>query len=464
MSEQLIAKGSPDGYTVQGVMAIESGDTLEGLRLMEQAASQGSSFAKLMLCIPVFQDDKTPDMEMLKTLSDDMPFANVILAKMYTGEDDEKLKDESLAAHYFLKADESACLTKRSARWLMYYHRCVSKLPLSERDIQRFQMIAGETVGEEPASTKCKCEVLEAAVSNLLQEKMTEHDCTKGTVYVVETATGAIKAQVSLASKGKHFIPYMDTYNEEQSVMMTGPTYLALLSSGKFSSDDVIDTECGIYKNVKDHNWRRGGYGQLTLEDALGYRSQVAFTKAQEVAFGDNSPLFESKIATYLADMPNSAIGILTFYNAVANGGRMVKLVTEGDVVTILNDQIASPEHIETLQKGLHHAVSYGLFRKSGRNYTNVAACGRTFQTKGNIHRMELCGYFPADNPLYTIMVILEKNGLPASSGSMCGPIMASTIDILVDSYNLRPKLLREYEEQVDQDETVEVVDTVVVG
>ena len=464
MSEQLIAKGSPDGYTVQGVMAIESGDTLEGLRLMEQAASQGSSFAKLMLCIPVFQDDKTPDMEMLKTLSDDMPFANVILAKMYTGEDDEKLKDESLAAHYFLKADESACLTKRSARWLMYYHRCVSKLPLSERDIQRLQMIAGETVGEEPASTKCKCEVLEAAVSNLLQEKMTEHDCTKGTVYVVETATGAIKAQVSLASKGKHFIPYMDTYNEEQSVMMTGPTYLALLSSGKFSSDDVIDTECGIYKNVKDHNWRRGGYGQLTLEDALGYRSQVAFTKAQEVAFGDNSPLFESKIATYLADMPNSAIGILTFYNAVANGGRMVKLVTEGDVVTILNDQIASPEHIETLQKGLHHAVSYGLFRKAGRNYTNVAACGRTFQTKGNNHRMELCGYFPADNPLYTIMIILEKNGLPASSGSMCGPIMASTIDILVDSYNLRPKLLREYEEQVDQDETVEVVDTVVVG
>ena len=98
---------------------------------MEQAASQGSSLAKLMLCIPEFQGDKSPDMEMLKALSDDMPFANVILAKMYTGEDDEKLKDESLAAHYFLKADESACLTKRGARWLMYYHRYVSKLPLS---------------------------------------------------------------------------------------------------------------------------------------------------------------------------------------------------------------------------------------------------------------------------------------------------------------------------------------------
>ena len=37
----------------------------------------------------------------------------------------------------------------------------------------------------------------------------------------------------------------------------------------------------------------------------------------------------DDKVAEYLADMPNSAMGMLTFYNAVANGGRMVKLVTE---------------------------------------------------------------------------------------------------------------------------------------
>ena len=462
MSEQLIAKGSPDGYTVQGVMAIESGDTLEGLRLMELAASQGSSLAKLMLCIPEFQGDKAPDMEMLKALSDDMPFANVILAKMYTGEDDEKLKDESLAAHYFLKADESACLTKRGARWLMYYHRYVSKLPLSERDIQRLQILAGETSVDESASTKCQDEALESAVSQLLQEKMTERDCNKGMVYVVETATGAIKARVSLASKGKQFNPYMDTYNDEQSVMMTGPTYLALLSSGKFSSDDVIDTDCGIYKDVKDHNWYRGGYGQLTLEEALGYRSQVAFTKAKEVAFGDNSPQFESKITTYLADMPNSAMGMLTFYNAVANSGRMVQLVTEGDDVIVLDDQIAAPEHIATLQQGLQQAVSRGLFRKAGREYTDVAACGRTFWADKKTRRMELCGYFPADNPMYTIMVILEKNGIPASAGGMCGPIMASTIDILVDSYDLHSVVARSKKIETVEEQDVVVVDTVV--
>ena len=151
MSEQLIANGSPDGYTVQGVMAIASGDTIEGRRLMEHAASQGSSLARIILCIPEFYGDTTTNVEMLKALSDDKPFANVILAKIYTGEDDEKLKDESLAAHYYLKADKNACLGKRGARWLMNYHRCVSKLPLAERDIQRIQMLAADRPVGEPA-------------------------------------------------------------------------------------------------------------------------------------------------------------------------------------------------------------------------------------------------------------------------------------------------------------------------
>ena len=334
-------------------------------------------------------------------------------------------------------------------------------MSLSERDIQRLRILAGETAVDNLEPTSNRDEALEAFVSTILQEAMTERNCTKGMVYVVETATGAIKAQVSLSSKGKQFVPCEDTYHEEQSVMMTGPTYLALLSTGKISSVDVIDTEFGIYKDVKDHNWCRGGYGQLTLEQALGYRSQVAFTKAKERVYGNQTTLLDNTISEYLAGMPDKAMGMLTFYNAVANGGRMVKLQAEGDDVVVLNEQMAEPAHIATLQKGLEHAVKRGLFRKAGRSYTSVAACGRTFYTNGNNRRMELCGYFPADNPMYTIMVILEKYGVPASAGSMCGNIMANTIDVLVDSYDLRSMLVREFEEPED---VVEVVDTVAVG
>lgn len=456
MSEQLISKGVPDGYFVQGLITIESGDTLGGLRMMELVASQGSNLGDLMLCIPAFHRGKAPDTVKLTELAEKMPMVNIILAELYLGNNDVNMYDDRMAAHYYLKADEHACLNRRGARWLLGYYEA-GKLHLSERDVTRLKILSGEQVVKE-TPVQCQDEALEASVSQILQDKMTERNCSKGIVYIVETVTGAIKAHVSLASKGKNFVPCEDAYNDEQSVMVTGPTYLALLSSGRFSSDDVIDTGCGIYKDVKDHNWRRGGYGQLTLEQALGYRSQVAFTKANEVAFGNNRAQLDSQVATYLADMPNSTMGMLTFYNAVANGGRMVQLVTEGNDVIVLNDLIAEPQYIEALQKGLQRAVSQGMFRRAGREYTTVAACGRTFLTKGNSRRMELCGYFPADKPLYTIMVILEKDGLPASSSGMCGPIMASTIDVLVDSYGLQPMLVREYEEQ---EEIIEEVDTV---
>lgn len=459
--EQLIAKGSPDGNAIQGIMTMERGDTLEGVRLIEQAATAGSTFAELLQCVPDWRGATNPDVDKLTALSDKIPFVNAILAKMYAGYEDENLQNDQLAAYYYLKADEKACLGKRGARWLLGYHRSGGKLSLSERDIQRLQILAGETPVDNLEPTCNRDEALEASVSTILQEAMTERNCTKGMVYVVETATGAIKAQVSLSSKGKQFVPYEDTYNEEQSVMMTGPTYLALLSTGKISSDAIIDTGFGIYKDVKDHNWHRGGYGQLTLEQALGYRSLVAFTKAREGVYGNQTALLDNKISEYLAGMPDNAMGMLTFYNAIANGGRMVELQTEGDDVIVRNEQIAESAHIATLQKGLEHAVKRGLFRKAGRSYTSVAACGRTFYTKGNNRRMELCGYFPADNPMYTIMVILEKYGVPASAGSMCGTIMANTIDVLVDSYDLRSMLVREYE---GHESVVEVVDTVALG
>ena len=156
ITEQLLVGGSSDGYTVQGIMAIECKDTLEGLRLIEQAASEGSTFANLILCIPELQGGKKPDVEKLKSMSEKKPYVNMILAKMYIGEDDEGMRDDRLAAHYYLKADENACLSKQGARWLLGYHNRVSKLPLSERDIQRLQILAEETSVKRAPQQDCE--------------------------------------------------------------------------------------------------------------------------------------------------------------------------------------------------------------------------------------------------------------------------------------------------------------------
>ena len=144
MAEQLIAQGSPDGYTVQGVMAIERGDTLGGRRLMEQAAVQGSTFAELILFFSEWNTHNTPNIKRLKELSDKMPLANAILAKFYAKSE----RNEQLAAHYYLKADEKAFLGKRGARWLLSNLQFVD-MSLSKRDIERLQTLAGERVIEE---------------------------------------------------------------------------------------------------------------------------------------------------------------------------------------------------------------------------------------------------------------------------------------------------------------------------
>lgn len=56
----------------------------------------------------------------------------------------ESLKDEELAAYYLLQSDKKACLGIRGAKWLLDYYRNGGKLQLTDQDIQRFRILAGE--------------------------------------------------------------------------------------------------------------------------------------------------------------------------------------------------------------------------------------------------------------------------------------------------------------------------------
>ena len=461
MAEELIKRDCVEGYAVKGIILSEQGNREEGKHLLERAAEKGSGFAELYLCIPDLKTKQNTDIGRLTALAERMPLANASLAKIYTGKENPDLKNEQLAAYYYMKADENACLSKNGARWLLAYHRNGGNLKLSEKDIERLELLA-DSPKEEPINIRHRDSVLEAGIALHLQQNQEEYKMwTKAIVYVVETKTGKIKANVSYERKGDSFVPYRDTYNEEQSVMECGSTYLALLSTGKVTPKHVYNTGAGVYENVRDHNWRRGGYGAISLERALEVRSQIAFTMAKEQVFGGNTSEFDDLIYSYFGGWPNCAYGILAFYNAVANGGKMVELVSEGVYGNVIQEQIAQPQYIKELQVGLEHSVSQGLMRKAGRDYVKVSACGRTFNLTDNYRRMELCGYFPSDNPLYTIMVILEKEGLPASAGGMCGPIFAHTVDLLVELYKLEPMCSSAFEEETD--EIVEVVDTAAV-
>ena len=434
MTDRLIAQGSPEGYILKGIMAVEKGDTIEGKRLIGLAVEQGSTFAELLLTVlSDWRGGKRPSIEVLAPLADRIPLACKLLGDVYAGIEDKDMTNEDLAAMYYKKADEQACLGKRAAGWLLNYYM-TNDVQVGEQELTRLKALSGGTDAEvqEAAQPQHNDPALEDVIGVTLSNEMENFNADKAIAYVVETKTGWIKAHVSLQKTRNEFSPYIDTFSEENLTMHGAATYLALLSTGKISPDYMVDTGCGIYNDVKDHNWRRGGYGEINMEFALTHRSLVGYTKAIEEAFGGDYVTYERTISSYHNNHPNQMLGMLTFYNAVANGGKMVELETEGKDVTVINEQIADKEYIEALQRGLRHGVTDGLFKKTASEFTDVAACGRTFMIDKKTWRMELCGYFPADNPEYTVMVVMEKEGIPASAGGMCGPVMHEIVDTLM--------------------------------
>lgn len=445
----LIADGKPEGYVINGAMQVEEGDTIGGLETIRHGAEQGSSFGELILCMaPAFlgNNQRPYNAEKLVSMSDKFPFANKFLAEMYAGEVCDSVFEPELAAQYYMKADEHGFLGKRGARWLLNYYAQSGK-SLDDREKQRLTILAGDAI-EDAIVVDSVVEITPDASSynqyldSLACEYTTSENCDKAIVYVVETATGRLVGQSSMKEDGNGYVPFTDTFNRENDYMHGVATFLAVQWAGNVTSKTMIDTGYGVYeatdrKLIRDHNWRRGGYGEISLEYALTHCSEIGLTKAIEQAYQNDRKAYEEQIHFYLNGQPDNLMGMLTFYNAIANGGKMVKICSANEIgVTVIHDQICYPEYIEPVQRAMERCVSEGIYKKAGNEYTDVAACGRTLKIDDSRYRLELCGYFPTKNPKFTIMVVMEKDGLPASAGGMCGPMFSQIVVSLLGYVN----------------------------
>ena len=315
---------------------------------------------------------------------------------------------------------------------------------------------------------------LQECVDSLLNEKLMEIGGLQGQVIVMEVQTGEILAMVGLECdfEGK-FQPCKNfAYQQELGSLMKTASLLTLFERG-IDSSYVVHTGNGIWGVdddwvVRDHNWRRGGYEDLNLARALEVSSNIGismpiwkFYKGHESDFFDDlnkmsfgQPDFIDGIeglkpTTY--DSPKdsdwvnkliiwSSIGynrkiapiqMLTFYNAIANNGKMVKPTLKSGEVEVINPQIASKTNIKVMKVILEHVVSQGLGRRAGTPIFRVAGKTGTSQVKEYYYgdnedpvceyQVAFCGYFPADAPKYSMIVSLNKLALPASGGGMAG-------------------------------------------
>lgn len=307
---------------------------------------------------------------------------------------------------------------------------------------------------------------LQTNATAILGSKLSEINAQSGQVIVMEVQTGQIKALVGLTKKDSTNYQSCENFSVWQSTGLMRPiSLLAALETGKVKLSDKVDTGDGIYqvhgRELKDHNWHRGGYGELTVQEGLAVGSNIATYKTMEKAFGDNPQTFFDLLANMSYGKPDSINGIaslqpykiteknitwncigyeqlispiqvLTFYNAIANNGKMIQPQLYKDSVVVINPQIASRASIDSLKKALVFNVTDGLGQPAKSDMITVAGQQGTIVVStdnGNtVYSVEFCGYFPANNPKYSIIVSINKTGLPASGGLMAGDVFKKII------------------------------------
>ncbi len=265
---------------------------------------------------------------------------------------------------------------------------------------------------------------------------------------------------------------------------------LAALEENYIKITDSIQTGNGVisYYGVKMKDSREGGYGKISVSDVFAYSSNVGISKIIKNCFEKNPKSFIERIySLHLHEklgldikgeglpvikdpsdtswsgltLPWMSIGyevkltpihILTLYNAIANNGVMVKplliksLKYNGKTIKefkqqIINPSICSKQTLEALKKMLEDVVykgtaknlSIAAYKIAGKTGTAQIARGKYGYRDENAqktYRASFVGYFPADNPQFSIIVVVNSPSKSVYYGNVvAGPIFKEIAD-----------------------------------
>lgn len=138
-------------------------------------------------------------------------------------------------------------------------------------------------------------------------------------------------------------------------------------------------------------------------------------------------------------------INILTFYNGIANNGVTVRpkfvkaAVKDGEIVKeypteVINPKICSDKTLTQIREILRKVVGEGLAKPAGSKQFHVSGKTGTaqisqgaagYKTGRTNYLVSFCGYFPSEAPKYSMIVSIQKPGLPASGGLMAGSVFS---------------------------------------
>ena len=323
-----------------------------------------------------------------------------------------------------------------------------------------------------------------------LKKSLKFHEADWGTVVLMEVESGHVKAIANLKYENGDFDEYYNHAIAEHSE--PGSTFklasvLAGLEDGFYSLSDSVDTENGTYqfydKVMKDS--RKGGYGKITIGEALVKSSNVGISKIINKSYKDKPQSFIDRIYkmglctplelelpypnNLLIKQPSkpgwsgvtlpwmsigyslriSPIHMLTFYNAIANEGVMVKplftseILKDGQQVAkhskeIINPAICSkssinkilPYLIDVVDKGTAKNIRNNQYKIAGKTGTSLIAYGKNSEEENKRYRASFVGFFPAHKPKYSCIVVVynpKENGFYGSD--VAAPIFKEISD-----------------------------------
>ena len=323
-----------------------------------------------------------------------------------------------------------------------------------------------------------------------LKSALRYHDADWGTAILMEVESGHIKAIANLKYDDGDFDEYYNHAIAEHSE--PGSTFklasvLAGLEDGFYSLLDSVDTEDGTHqfydKTMRDS--KKGGYGKISIGDAFVQSSNVGISKVINRSYKDKPQDFIDRIYkmglctpldlelpypnSLLIKQPGSSgwsgvtlpwmsigyslrltpLHILTFYNAIANNGVMVsplfttQILKDGQKVyehskKIINPAICSkssivqimPYLIDVVEKGTAKSIRTKKYKIAGKTGTTLLAYGNKSEDNIKQYQTSFVGFFPAENPKYSCMVVVnnpKENGF--YGGNVSAPIFKEISD-----------------------------------
>jgi cell division protein FtsI (penicillin-binding protein 3) len=312
--------------------------------------------------------------------------------------------------------------------------------------------------------------MLQDVAESSLHDHLIEHKADWGCAVLMEVSTGAVKAIANL-SLDKKTNTYREIYNHAIGASIEpGSTFklasmVALFEDGLDNLDDTINIGRGY-----------GVYSGLTIQDVHGIRdglvsireifekssnagtSKLVFDKYSEKPQNFIDRLYQMSIQNPLdleipgegvpkikntkdkswskVSLPFMSIGyelqmtplqMLTFYNAIANNGVMVKPMFVSEVTVsgrkkkrfrpeVINRSVCSERSLAKAKEILEGVVQNGTasslkrspYRIAGKTGTSQIAAGSSGYDKVN-YNASFVGYFPADNPKYSCIVVVSR-------------------------------------------------------